>query len=423
MKAFPFIVLALLVAHAHHASADEHHYKDLMVGERAAGLAGAFVAISDDPSGVYHNPAGIAFNDQNYVSLSANAFSTSQIRFENIYPGQDYTYRSAGLLPVFFGFTQTMGRGKFGLAVVVPDAQSTDQNDTVTREASATAVALQFHRKLLQEDTTYVFGPGYALEISENVAIGASVFGMLRTTKLLDNTEILFAPLGTGKYYVQLLHLNKTAWAVLPKLGIQFMPIPKWSVGLTISKPVNVEGSGAARIAETKTGADGLPVAPTGNFDNDMKVTTLSNVFHQFPAPLSVSTAAAWFVSPELLVTAQVDYHFAEKSFKDYPIRAVLNWSAGMECYLSSSFAFRVGAYSDNAKTEALDTTRADQPPHVNLIGGTAGVSFHRTGTSLTLGVGYAKGAGEGQAFAGSTALQRMSHTRTSMFLSGSYQL
>ena len=41
--------------------ADIHHYNDLILGERASGMAGAYSAVADDPSGAYYNPAGLAY--------------------------------------------------------------------------------------------------------------------------------------------------------------------------------------------------------------------------------------------------------------------------------------------------------------------------------------------------------------------------
>ena len=39
--------------------ADEGRYQDYALGARALGLGGAYTAISDDPSGVFYNPAGL----------------------------------------------------------------------------------------------------------------------------------------------------------------------------------------------------------------------------------------------------------------------------------------------------------------------------------------------------------------------------
>jgi len=40
--------------------ADDAHYKNMLIGERAATMGGSYVAISDDSTGCYYNPAGIA---------------------------------------------------------------------------------------------------------------------------------------------------------------------------------------------------------------------------------------------------------------------------------------------------------------------------------------------------------------------------
>ena len=89
--------------------ADEYHYQDLIVGERAAGLAGAYISISDDPSGLYHNPAGIIYNFENYFSLSANVYKSSKLTYKKAVAGQDYSTESSGWVPNFFGATQNYG--------------------------------------------------------------------------------------------------------------------------------------------------------------------------------------------------------------------------------------------------------------------------------------------------------------------------
>ncbi len=105
---------------------NEYYYKNMLVGERAFGLGGAYVAISDDPSGVFHNPAGLVYSLENYVSLSANAFMSSEQKFKDVYPGQDHTYTSEGFVPSFFGFIQNWGKSKVGFAIAVPHTDNLD---------------------------------------------------------------------------------------------------------------------------------------------------------------------------------------------------------------------------------------------------------------------------------------------------------
>ena len=71
------LILLFLVIVIGSIEADQFHYIDIHVGERASGLAGAFTAISDDPSGAYYNPAGLAFTNKSYISVSTNTFSYS----------------------------------------------------------------------------------------------------------------------------------------------------------------------------------------------------------------------------------------------------------------------------------------------------------------------------------------------------------
>ena len=67
-----FVFVLCLV---HGVSADENHYVNMLVGNRASGLGGAYTAVSDDPAGCFYNPAGIAFSPHLSISASVNAFS------------------------------------------------------------------------------------------------------------------------------------------------------------------------------------------------------------------------------------------------------------------------------------------------------------------------------------------------------------
>jgi long-subunit fatty acid transport protein len=71
-----FLLLVALFVTGY-AIADDFHYNNVLIGNRAAGLAGAYTAISDDATGLFYNPAGIVFSDTLQLSASANAVHTS----------------------------------------------------------------------------------------------------------------------------------------------------------------------------------------------------------------------------------------------------------------------------------------------------------------------------------------------------------
>ncbi len=401
--------------------ADEYHYKDVLIGERASGLGGAYVAVSDDPSGIFHNPAGIAFASDNYLSLSANAYNTGTQRYLNVFPGKDYTYRNQNFFPSIFGFTQSVGKNKIGIAIMTPVADLIDQDDSITNDSNAADVRT-LTRRFFRQDTTYLAGPAWAREVSDSVSIGISLFGFYRIEKLIDNQLIQIDPSGTNKYFIQNTSLERTQLGVIPKLGVEWMPLPKWSFGLTVQKTYNVKGSGKFKLLSTKATTGNAPVTPTGDFGNDMSLTGSDRVTSDVIAPYAFSLGAAYFHDKQFLITAQADLYSAEK-FPDYPVRAVVNWSVGAEYFTYDWLALRLGFFSNNARSKPLVPGGTNQMPHVNLTGATFSGSLFRTNSSVTLGASYSWGTGQGQAIFNNPAVQTISQSALTVYLSGSYQL
>jgi len=63
--------------------ADQQHYNNVIIGERAQGMGGAYAGVSDDASGVVYNPGGLAFAQSNDISGSANAFYNKKMKYKN----------------------------------------------------------------------------------------------------------------------------------------------------------------------------------------------------------------------------------------------------------------------------------------------------------------------------------------------------
>ncbi len=421
MKSWQILIGLSIFGHTATLRADEYHYKDVLIGERASGLGGAYVALSDDPSGIFHNPAGIAFATDNYLSISANAYNTGTQKYLGVFPGKDYTYRNQNFFPSIFGFTQSVGKNKVGIAIITPVADLIDQDDSITNDADSSSVRT-LTRRFFRQDTTYMAGPALAREVSDSLSIGVSLFGFYRIEKLIDNQLIQIDPSGTNQYFIQNTSLERSQLGMIPKLGLEWMPAPKWSVGFTMSKTFNLKGSGKFKMLSTKALGNNTPVTPNGNFDNDMSLSGSDRVTSDVIAPYAFSLGVAYFHDKEFLLTAQADLYSAEK-FADYPVRAVVNWSLGAEYFVYEWLALRLGAFSNNARSKPLVTGRVNQMPHVNLIGSTFSMSLFRTNSSVTLGGAYSWGSGQGQAIFNNPAVQTISQNALTIYLSGSYQL
>ena len=414
---------AALVAPAAHA--DEYHYRNVLIGERAAGLGGAYVAVSDDPTGIFYNPAGLVFSFENYISISANTYTTSETRFKGVAGGQDYVLRSQGLIPSFFGFSQSIGKQKFAFGIAVPNADLLDQSDVLENIQSGTDALGTIRRRFFDQDTTYLFGPAWSRALGDRASIGISLLGFYRSGITIDDQLILLNPVPSGKYLNANTYTRFSTYGVNPILGAQWMASSSLSFGLSVSKKFRVNGSRDVRIqtgATSTSGSSTLPTTPSGNYDHDYGTTDVSEPFST-PSPWTYSLGAAYFPSKTVLISSQVDLYSSDKDSTAFAAQSTLNGAVGAELYLSENLATRLGAFTNRAASPAVLDGAANQATHTDLYGGSASLSLLRPGSSVTLGAIYSLGTGKGQEIGGSAAIQEVSQRSLSVYLSGSYQL
>ncbi|MFN7132434.1 MAG: hypothetical protein ACK4N5_10140, partial [Myxococcales bacterium] len=65
------------------ARAGEFHYRDIFIGARAGGMAGAMVGLADDPTAAWYNPGGLAHASHENVTVNATAVLYRQLTLEN----------------------------------------------------------------------------------------------------------------------------------------------------------------------------------------------------------------------------------------------------------------------------------------------------------------------------------------------------
>lgn len=260
---------------------DEYHYKNVLFGEKAVGMGGAFTAVADDPSAIYYNPAGIYFVRKGYLSGSGNAFAVTRQIFKDIAPSQDYELRAGGLFPSFFGLTRVVGEHHLGFGMFVLDNDYIDQNDEIINLSTVTDKPNGLSRKMLRQNTLFALGPAYAFELMENVSFGISLLGFARMDRLVDSQLITFNPVPTGKYFLQETYYAKNCFGAIPRIGILYHHNPEWQFGLTGSFNVNIVGNAMIRRTVTKQDGSGKPEVQTGSFEHDFQNINRDDLFYR----------------------------------------------------------------------------------------------------------------------------------------------
>lgn len=431
--AFFLTVLSCMVATA---AADDFHYTNLLVGDRASGMGGAYTAVSDDATGLYYNPAGIAYATGRNLSASVNAFYNNTKTYKDVISGNGsgYVRKSSALLPNFFGVVQPVGKFKIGLSYAVPDSITENQLQTYSnypidplyQPLNPGVSVSSFTINYINEYNVYNFGPSIATELADNFSAGLTLYYYKKTDLFILNQVTNFSNGGvdvTSQYY------NTDEWGVRPVLGFMWSPMNDLSVGLALSR-VFIEGSSTSfmntLMIQNFTLPENPPVTSATIIPNGASQT---NVKREYPT--QVSLGLAWFPTQSLLVSGDIKY-FTKVNEQDvtlggqsYVLRQlaepVTNVALGTEYYLNKNWAVRAGFYTDKSNTANVEAGGINQPEHIDLYGGTMSISNFTRNTSVTFGGGITEGSGNAQMVSDNTRIQSCTSRGWSLFLSSSY--
>ncbi len=421
---FSKLILFLILLTAGASFADEQHYVNMIIGDRAAGMGGAYTALSDDPAGCFHNPAGISFAPNLSLSASVNAYNTEVKTYRDVLTGADGSTRdweqvSSSLLPNFFGVVRKFGDGgMLGLSYAVTDSIQRRQKQyfqnirTEFPDNPADTVMVNIN----DNDRTYLFGPSYAVRFSDSLSLGATVYAYFRDREIIRNQVVQF---NQGQHILINYYETRNDLGVRPSLGAIWEPREKLALGLTMSQAYVLSSDTTQHdiyrntVAQQPMNIDGLSY----DFSDTDTVYFKSANFSDKPSlPLTLTLGGAYFVSPELLFSGDVSW-YGKADEKE----SVWNFSFGTEYYFRDDMAVRAGFYTDFANTPALKSGAINQQEHIDIYGLSLSYTlFHRL-SSITLGISYGFGKGEAQAINDTPVIHDADIQNLRVYLSASY--
>jgi len=407
------------------AVADEFHYTNLLIGDRASGMGGAYTAVADDPSGLYYNPAGIVYTVGSNVSGSMNAFHRTDITYHNVLDDRlDWTRESSALLPNFFGVYQPFWKGKVGFSYAVLDSIQEDQDQTFTNFVNNPNVD-SYTINSNNQDITYNIGPSFAMQVSDDVSLGVTLYGHMRKHQRIFN-QLVFGTYDSGGGVM----VDDETWSneydemdefgLRPILGIMWTPRDDLSVGLNINKTLVAHSSRTIQ-QNYKCAANPDPDAQPhagclpADLDNVIQFTGEDGTLAEYP--VQARLGVAYFPSPSLLLSGDVIYNGATGDGKE----TTVNIALGGEFYLNSRWALRAGLFTDYANSPELKADETNQAEHVDMRGGSFSVSHFSRSSALSVGFAYASGSGEAQLFAGDEDIQTVDTRTLTLFMSATY--
>lgn len=398
-KTFRFTVVSvfLLFSPLSLVNADENHYKNVLVGDRAATMGGAYNAISDDSSGAYYNPAGLAYSYGDSLSGSGNAYHSTKTTYEKSIADRDWVRDSTAILPNFFGMIKKFGDITIAVSYIIPDSIIEHQDQQYDISADHPTVS-NYYLSLHSEDRTNMVGPSMAFEIAENLSFGISLFYSYRIYRHQQHQFIVFHDGSADTSYSS---VKLEEYSYTPKIGFQWSPFEPFFFGLTVSKAYLLSRSLERDYSEIESG------------DYTLFDATYSQ---EIEYPTVISLGMAWYPSSSLLFSADID-HYATS---DEDLKSVTNVSLGSEWFLSANHALRAGLFTNNDNRKEC-TTSSCNIAHLDMSGMTLGYSSHTRTSSFTLGAIYATGSGKADVYGDQTAIVDMKRESLTFLFAAGY--
>ena len=358
--------------------ADPYHNVNGFFGERAAGLGGAYAAISDDPAGAFYNPAGLAFAYDNYISISASNYREIRKQYDDVFgPGQSYNRKSRNFLPNFFGAIKNFGKTRFAFSIVTPVTESFDQADQVLLPRSLPTVVS--YRNDYEEDNVFILaGPSLAHAITDKLSLGMTLYfsydsSEITTTQTVTNTA--------DGYFQTTIRDRRRTMGLLPVLGIQYMP-GRWAVGGSLRQQFVTGVQRNLSLVQASSAANKASLLKWVESTDQLSGTTQGTAIisgppetGSMPRTAEARAGAAYFLSKYAVLSADVihttGYHAAQDNtqvdlrngvvyLNDREIHSLsreptTNYALGLEYYLTDNLSLRFGAFTNKANSRPIE--------------------------------------------------------------------
>lgn len=402
------------------------HYQNYIMGQRATGMGGAFVAIANDPSAAWYNPAGFATGEGLQVGIGLTLYGLEYRKLKDALfrpEGQSDLERlefiifpSTAGVAARFGPRDKTGKPVWGagFSILMPYRSQirfrTSFQDTVgtsRREAS-----FILHR----DDQTFMAGPTISRRFGP-VSIGLSLlyshraFGWMLTendtlsdceASDLQNCVVNSANSVTSSVEGFVGQFNF-------RVGLLAQINEKWRFGISASlSSIRLWGDGNFFLQQFSIPRD-TDRTPTNNFNRrsqGLKVTS--------PLPWEVRAGFAVNPNPRLLIALDVVFYAPMKyilvdlgenvDLFQYPREVqrnlLFNVNFGGEYKISPVVPFRWGLYTNLSSAPPIpEISNTPYLPQVHMFGATTSIGLRLWRLSFDLGVSVSYGEGFAQRF------------------------
>jgi long-chain fatty acid transport protein len=338
-------------------------------------MGGAFSALSDDVSGAFYNPAGLAFVTNTNYTINASTYQSKKLDNQNFFgPGQNYTQSSRNYLPNFIGFVKKLDNLTVGFTIATRVNETYDQSDRANSPLYLRRSS-QVDISIVRDKLNILAGPSASLLLSDKLSLGITSYFDYTSSRLISSiTENTY----TNSVTTNFSHDSKKTFAITPILGIQYMPLSKLSLGGSIRRNYIFSGEVDSKINSTSTGNTASSVYQGSNkFASEIRpdgILIKSPLTYKLPEVYEVRGGFAYFINNRLLISGDLIYTSGYRLLKSEQVYSVnnkklsftdpleneftrehtLNYAFGFELYITDFIILRMGTLSNRSNSKKI---------------------------------------------------------------------
>ena len=303
-------------------------------GGRAMGFAGAYTALSLDPSAIFYNPAGVAFLKQKQIYFGATLVKPwSDFTGVNPFPGTSVSESSSvSVIPVpTLYYTQPFSqRVVFGLGLNAPFGLRTQWANPAT-----------YSGRYISESAdvkTIAIVPTVAFKLADRFSLAASLNVMFSKVQLVRRVPSVNPFTQTVVDIAQVTLDSNWDVGFGLNLGLLAKPTDNFSVGVAYRSKVRVDYGGSATFDQISTGNAQLNALVALQLPSGAQPLTTSI---DFPASVPMGVAYQW--ENWTLAVDAVWFQWSTFSTIDLTFTSLPSRNETIVEDYSNSWQFRVG--------------------------------------------------------------------------------
>jgi len=419
----------------------QESYNPYPLGLRTAGMGGAAAAFGHDSAMPWVNPAGIAANKGSTFGASANALVVEQLKASDYFSFSDEFVQALGasaddsvsqfdssavsIFPNSVSYAFQLGDDPriFGaLSFVVPYQRVEDSVVQIVLDGGSTLYS-EYYSEGLRSLTFYEFGPSFAMELSDTLRLGTSLFFRYAPSESFSSTENYNHTPATKDValFSRQFSVSSQSYDLDLGLGAQFGPFGGASIGIGVHMPsIHLTGSRSqsrrtfvGSSASTTVAIEDIDIEST-SFVRKTPLWMVAGIGYEVAESFSFALDLSYWLpvgqhaqsegrTSSRVVVNDPTEPLIEDSFDSLVTRkygGVLNVAVGTELYVSPELILRAGFFTDRSNQPRLPEESERTPSDVGLriydrFGATLGIGYSGRTTRFQAGFILLHGAGD----------------------------